>query len=465
MYTNLINTELKNSSAEIKWFLLALLYNFYSKGKVELTVKDLSERLGVSKNVITKSFSYLVEVKALNKRKLKTDKNGFVNTYDILIDKTSIDNIFPSMKKNEFPQINDTHKSLVDMMFKTKSNELHKSKLQISNRLLLVILLMHADNCGVVRGLGVSDLMRLTGMSRDRLKSQLNKLKYCEFMCASLGGVTGRYLFGVAKGIYRLNLKHKFYQTNAYKPITVLIPNREGDYENVRFIYSQARFTNRALKNIRTDKNNRDNSNKIKEEFILKFLDRFSFDVKASLPNELDSNIRLFFQDSDLSRVPKYLQLKINDYACVLLNFDTCTNSKQESCILKEMIKNDLFPSQLTFLNNSEISGIYELNKLKDMFTNYIFTNSLMIRENIVNELELIPDLQLDDVKYLFINPDTKYQSDIVLEIYPQQCTCTNSHLYRYDPNKSSYIKADYKCFPIEEQYSCGLLTDPKLLK
>ena len=78
------------------------------------------------------------------------------------------------------------------------------------HRLLLAVMLHYSDECGAVRGLGISDLGSLASMKRDRCKKSLQELMEKEFIVAYSPGATGALLFGATPGMYLLNLE-RFY--------------------------------------------------------------------------------------------------------------------------------------------------------------------------------------------------------------------------------------------------------------
>ncbi|MBD2838998.1 hypothetical protein ID144_18330 [Pseudomonas sp. JM0905a] len=77
-----------------------------------------------------------------------------------------------------------------------------------SNRLLLAILLIHADRFGVVDCLGLASLSSLAGLSRTRVESQLYKLNQLGLIRCKVPGFSGSTLLGSPKTVYFLNLNH-----------------------------------------------------------------------------------------------------------------------------------------------------------------------------------------------------------------------------------------------------------------
>ncbi|MFZ5697527.1 MAG: hypothetical protein ACOY9J_02190 [Pseudomonadota bacterium] len=85
------------------------------------------------------------------------------------------------------------------------------SKLSNPNRMLLLVLLALADNCGVVRARGAGEIARWVGISGARIHSQVEKLVALGYIRAAVPGVAGRLLFGKVAGTVFLNLQHPTY--------------------------------------------------------------------------------------------------------------------------------------------------------------------------------------------------------------------------------------------------------------
>lgn len=83
--------------------------------------------------------------------------------------------------------------------------------LPLESRLLLCALLCHADRHGVVQGLSITDLYKLTGLRSAPLKDRLQRFVNLELIRAWIPGVTSHALFGKAKSVYYLNLQHPIF--------------------------------------------------------------------------------------------------------------------------------------------------------------------------------------------------------------------------------------------------------------
>lgn len=83
-----------------------------------------------------------------------------------------------------------------------------RQKVAGATRLLLAVLLAHADRWGVVQGLGSARLSELTGLSRERLQAHVYKLNQLGFIGHKVAGFSGSTLLGGRETVYYLNLHH-----------------------------------------------------------------------------------------------------------------------------------------------------------------------------------------------------------------------------------------------------------------
>jgi hypothetical protein len=80
--------------------------------------------------------------------------------------------------------------------------------LSVVNRLLLSVLLCHADRFGVVSDLGSSALCKVTGLGKEDLKYRVQRLMHLGLIRAYVPGATSSVLFAKMKSVYFLNLNH-----------------------------------------------------------------------------------------------------------------------------------------------------------------------------------------------------------------------------------------------------------------
>jgi len=83
-----------------------------------------------------------------------------------------------------------------------------QGKLSLANRLLLMILLSHADPFGVARGLSSKELCLLTGMDAASLKQRLRRLTELGFIRRHIPGLASPIFAEKLRSVYWLNLNH-----------------------------------------------------------------------------------------------------------------------------------------------------------------------------------------------------------------------------------------------------------------
>lgn len=83
-----------------------------------------------------------------------------------------------------------------------------RNRLSLPNRLLLAVLLAHADDFGIVRGLGGAELCRLVGVDAASLKQRIRKLISLGYIRRHIPGCASPLLSRKLKSIFIMNLNH-----------------------------------------------------------------------------------------------------------------------------------------------------------------------------------------------------------------------------------------------------------------
>ena len=89
-------------------------------------------------------------------------------------------------------------------------------------KFLLIVLLLKADNYGVVRGVGLAELGKLTGMKKSRVQGQLDVLLAQGYIHSLFPGITSTHLFGKVETVYFLNLRHDCYESKSSGSSTIV---------------------------------------------------------------------------------------------------------------------------------------------------------------------------------------------------------------------------------------------------
>lgn len=199
MFLAPLTVGLPGLSPETKGFLAKWIWQYGLDRPVTDTVKGLAKTLVVTDRVVSRATKEL-ECRGHLRREatLAGPKGRPRGCY----------HLEPQLKHQLLaghPAPLTRHEGLIRELLFDDTGAAKRHPLTLSNRVLLAVLLYHADPCGAVRNLGLSDLSALTGMSRDRLDSQLQKLKKHEYILAILPGSTGSRIFGLTKTVYFLN--------------------------------------------------------------------------------------------------------------------------------------------------------------------------------------------------------------------------------------------------------------------
>jgi len=158
---------------ELKFFFIRLIYQYGIDEISGVSIEALAKALGVSKNTFVDGMSLLCRIgfyrKSLSKAKSSSGKGRPACVYS------------PTDKLNEKLQREDLEcywKVLIEDLLVDcgDTQEGLRHPLKLANRLLLITLLMHANEFGEVRTLGYAQLHKLTGMSKQQLASQREKI-------------------------------------------------------------------------------------------------------------------------------------------------------------------------------------------------------------------------------------------------------------------------------------------------
>jgi DNA-binding Lrp family transcriptional regulator len=190
---------LEGASAEVRFFVLIWFRHFGVESKLSMKVAEMAEIMGVSKTVVSESLSYLTrKVFFEQTTELKYSRRGRPTPEYIVSDR-----LLSILSEHEIPML---HIGLVNELLDLRPPSFHRTNLKLSNRLLLCVFLLHADQFGAVQDLGFATIAALTGMSNDQFKSQLDKLTRLGYIRIITPGVTSRHLFGSRASLYLLNV-------------------------------------------------------------------------------------------------------------------------------------------------------------------------------------------------------------------------------------------------------------------
>lgn len=207
---------------DAKLFASAFLVR-YGRSPVVRRVKEMADELGVSDRLVTRACRELEQAGFLSRSPYGTPAHRPSFEYQL----TAV--LLGRIRDEGKRRTASSH----DLILKVVTSERRKGRkpgrtvdsipvapevhvsdggetdaLDVSERLLLMILLAHADVTGSVRGYGFRDLSRLTGMGKSRVQSSITRLRDKGLLRAFVPGASPGSIFHCAPGAYFLNLQH-----------------------------------------------------------------------------------------------------------------------------------------------------------------------------------------------------------------------------------------------------------------
>lgn len=201
-------------SPEAKFFFTRLLYLYGPSQVFAGRVKDIARTFRVRDRVISRVLEELTKSRYLKRHEERARKGRPKRSYECI-----------EPRSFSFAAESIAHESRVEVLLNDQEGRAKEVRLELSfsNRLLLAVLLCHSDYTGVVTGVGMTALAALTGMTRDRLKYQLRKLEAAGYLRPSVAGMTSSGLFGGAKGLYFINLRHPCFAGDGRSGTTISV--------------------------------------------------------------------------------------------------------------------------------------------------------------------------------------------------------------------------------------------------
>lgn len=248
MNTAILNYKNALLTPEARWLLMRWMFVFGTDQNVDLPLKTLFERLGLTYAQGRRGWNVLIakhgerQEQFVEIERLPTKGRGRPRSRYRLSTKLA-----KALRMS--PPASEHHAAEITMLAKTtllaaensakdliRDSRLRCSSLTISNRWLLMVLLAHADMQGVITSLGISKIRHLTGMSRSRIDRQLKKLVH-------LGVVAhhqpGRYSSEAKKrktSIYLLDLAHPLLGKFINTLVTFSFPTSDTKFKTTELV-------------------------------------------------------------------------------------------------------------------------------------------------------------------------------------------------------------------------------------
>ena len=409
-----IRIVLDESSPSIKYFLVKWLQEFGPFERVEKSVIAISAELGVSKDVVSKATSYLTT-------------NGFFEKETVLTTKRWSRYSFKCSTKlqNEFNSLGDGKTShhvaliehlLVNDIQKRGGTDVKRHSLDLAPKLLLIILLRNANECGVVDHLGLSGLAKLTGLSKVSVKSRIEHLLKRGYIRSYISGVTGSYMFQRSPGIIYLNLKHPNYSFDKRVGATLLCYANGNiiELEAIRIYSASKVILNRYRKKSRDKRDSKFLPSNHKEIFE----NRLRADCNSLtfyFPCEAFLDIYLFFKDlPPYSKMEDFIQAKIEGYAAWLMS-NHCNGlvSYQDdySSTLKKIIGKEAFGDKF---DQDDSTGEFPSLVQKESLVDFLFQASRSLAIRLFKQLNTIPKLSLETMNHIILPPVDPLDKNVV---------------------------------------------------
>lgn len=218
MLTGLLKHRFHGRSPGAKFFLLRLVQMKELDKVIGLSVREIAKQVGLTPDVASLAIEELVGLGLLTKQPKRRLLGRPSNEY--LVSKSSVDEFLKSAADGpgdeesrkvveDDPVLRQRLERLIGGAVESKAQGLQEGRrLMYANRLLLAVLVAHADEFGVVRKLGWRDLGELTGLQRSVLRQRLEWMLDQGYLRSMVPGATGSGFIKKAKSEYVLNLAH-----------------------------------------------------------------------------------------------------------------------------------------------------------------------------------------------------------------------------------------------------------------
>ena len=211
-------TYFKGQTPETRFFAIRFLSEFSDNKHVQLSVLELSRRLAVSKNTVTTGMAWMVTKECLEPCLKSQFGRRHPNKYKIMENSRELQEVI----EKEFRA--SPHEGAIRLLVSPRLNDQLQllpsemvDKLQLANLLFMAMLFLLADSTGVAWGLSQKTIRELTGMSNNRIRSQLDTLRKYGFLEHVYSGGSGKVLFGLESSIFYIRREYCPLSRSAWK--------------------------------------------------------------------------------------------------------------------------------------------------------------------------------------------------------------------------------------------------------
>ncbi|MBH52422.1 MAG: hypothetical protein CL785_04645 [Chloroflexi bacterium] len=205
--------------------------------------REFSKQYGVTLSTVTALFSTLKKTQSLIVKEQYSLRGR--GQYAYTLTKNTLLNhdefgLLDKITQTENPAVTRLLKNDVSELIEVESSEdtqiKRRQSFRAANRLFLVVLLLHANELGVIEEVSSTRIRKMMGgISAARFKSQLNTLKAMGLIKAHVSGLTGKALFGRTKGSYYLNIEHPFLKSSFEGVSSLLL-----DFNRILYPYNES---------------------------------------------------------------------------------------------------------------------------------------------------------------------------------------------------------------------------------
>lgn len=267
----LLNYDDKKLTPEARWLLLQWSWQTGLDKPLTLPLRDLRGRFEMPLLRLRQALACLIKLRMIAAETYQcSHKKGRPRTHFTITDKLhhllattsvsdetshqgAIEHVVAASSVPPMPG-HDGHPNLL-------SGDARNQHMLVATRWLLIVLLAHADVTGSLSHLSYSDLQRLTGLSRVRLRSQLRKLSDMGVLADYQGGRLGKVLGIKRTSIIVLDLTHLALggANNAGVDITLIksdtIPTSSTEHDMIKALFVAAICENEHQKTALPDPN------------------------------------------------------------------------------------------------------------------------------------------------------------------------------------------------------------------
>lgn len=425
MLIRLLRHRFHELSPGAKFFLLRFIQVNEFDAAVGLSVRSLAKQVGVTPEVASSAIEQLLQLGLLTKQS-KPRRLGRPSS-EYLCSKDAAESLVKDVNADS------VHLSRLERLLGDAGGQAGR-RLMYANRLLLAVLVAHADRFGVVVRLGLRDLSDLTGLKKEVLRQRLDTLEAQGYIRAIVPGVTGVRLFKRTESQYFLNLGHSMLQAHS-APLSVVL--------GVRSHYGVDALPARViLQAVKVAKSGGTRSNYVLVRDV-------SYDV-ASL-----------FDDHAPNRLEPMLQAKIDGYASWLLSrhFEELAEDFSVYDELMELIQEDFAHVGAEEAASPSHSGAHR--NLASLLHNEAVYQALCIKPAIKQAM----GGAREGTKFLVLPPSSEPKGRFaywVLSVIAVDGLPSTGCQVHDDFNGLKRTYTQESEIPLEDRYRYGLLTRPR---